>query len=124
MKPARLSRQTTLTTNQNCRPPSLSLYAKSAAGLRQAGGRRQAREWPTYCLNRKLEASAVMNTRRPRPASRAEADPLASRRDLAPAARRALAEAAARRAEPAPAPPRERNRRGRAHPARHCGWGG
>ena len=37
VKPARLSRQTILTTNQSCRPPGPSLYAKFAAGLRQTG---------------------------------------------------------------------------------------
>ena len=34
MKSARLSRQTSLASNQNCRPPSAGLYAKSKAGLR------------------------------------------------------------------------------------------
>ena len=51
----------------------------------------------------------------------AEADQ-AGARDLAPAARRALAEAEARRAEAKPNPPSELNGRGGLDPARYGDW--
>ncbi len=50
-----------------------------------------------------------------------EADEAAAR-DLAPAARRALAEAEARRAKANPAPAPERNGRGGLDPARYGDW--
>lgn len=121
MKPARLSRQTILTTNQSCRPPTLSLYAKSAADLRQAGGGTRGRERPTFSRQRKLDASAVMNAKVPDQPALPQADAPA-RRDLPPAARRALEEAAARRAEPKPAAPREFNGRGGPDPVRYGDW--
>jgi hypothetical protein len=64
----------------------------------------------------------MTNARRPGPASRPEADPSASHRDLPPAARRAVEEAAARRAGPEPAPPRELNGRGGPDPVRYGDW--
>jgi len=63
-----------------------------------------------------------MNAKAPGPARRPEADASAPRRDLPPAALRALKEAAARRAEPKPAHPRELNGRGGPDPVRYGDW--
>ena len=122
MKSARLSRQTTLASNQNCRPPILSLYAKSAAGLRQAGGGRRGPDaagifpQPEAGGERSHERQGSRSARPP--AGRRAGPP----RDLPPAARRALEEAAARRAEPKPAAPREFNGRGGPDPVRYGDW--
>ena len=104
MKSARLSSQTILTSNQRCRPPTLSLYAKSAADLRQTGGGTRGRERPTLSRKRKLEASVVMNAKVPGPARHPANRRAGPRSELPPAARRALEEAAARRAKPKPVP--------------------
>ena len=69
-----------------------------------------------------MEASAVMNAKAPGPAPRPEAEASASRRDLPPAALRALKEATGRRAEPKPAPPRELNGRSGPDPVRYGDW--
>jgi hypothetical protein len=62
-----------------------------------------------------------MNAKAQDTASRPAADKQA-RRELRPAAQRALKEAAARRAEPRPAPPRELNGRGGPDPVRYGDW--
>ena len=63
-----------------------------------------------------------MNAKAPDPAPRPQADAPAGRRDLPPAALRALAEAAVRRAEPKPARPREVGGRGGPDPVRYGDW--
>ena len=62
-----------------------------------------------------------MNDDPAKPGVGAEADKAAAR-DLAPAARRALAEAEARRAAPEPETPNELNGRGGLDPARYGDW--
>jgi hypothetical protein len=63
-----------------------------------------------------------MNAKVPDPAASPQADASARRRDLPPAALRALEEAAARRAEPKPAGPREFSGRGGLDPVRYGDW--
>jgi hypothetical protein len=63
-----------------------------------------------------------MNAKVPDPAARPLADPPPLRRNLPPAALRALKEAAARRAEPKPESPREFNGRGGRDPVRYGDW--
>jgi hypothetical protein len=63
-----------------------------------------------------------MNAKVPDPAARPQADASAPRRDLPPAALRALEEAAARRASPKPAPPLEFNGRKGPDPVRYGDW--
>jgi hypothetical protein len=63
-----------------------------------------------------------MNAKVADPAIRPQADASAARRDLPPAALRALEEAASRRAEPRPAGPRELNGRAGPDPARYGDW--
>ena len=63
-----------------------------------------------------------MNAEVPDPAAGPQADASARRRDLPPAALRALEEAAARRAGAKPAPPRELNGRAGPDPVRYGDW--
>lgn len=63
-----------------------------------------------------------MNAKVPDPAARPLPDRPALRRNLPPAALRALKEAAARRAEPKPASPREFNGRSGPDPVRYGDW--
>ena len=63
-----------------------------------------------------------MQAKVPDPAPRPQADAPVPRRDLPPAALRALEEAAGRRAEPKPAGPRERNGRAGLDPTRYGDW--
>ena len=126
VKPARLTRQSTLDSNQNCRPPILSLYAKSAAGLRQAGGGRQGRARPTFSRKRKPEASTVMNAKVPDPPARPPADVPALPRDLpAGGAARARGSSGAARRTQAGEPARiQWPRRPRSRPLRRLGGEG
>jgi hypothetical protein len=66
-------------------------------------------------------ARIVMSTKAQDPGASAEAETKA-RRDLPPAALRALEEAEARRAQSKPAPPRELNGRGGLDPVRYGDW--
>jgi hypothetical protein len=63
-----------------------------------------------------------MNAKVPDPAASPDADASVRRRDLPPAALRALEEAAARRAEPKPAGPPEFSGRGGLDPVRYGDW--
>ena len=121
MKPARLSRQTTLATNQNCRPPLLSLYAKSAAGLRQAAAEGEAGAAGIFS-----QTEAGGERRHERQGSRS-GRPSAGRRPSPPsrlasggASRARGSSGAARRAQPAS--PREFNGRGGPDPVRYGDW--
>jgi hypothetical protein len=124
MKPARLSRQTSLASNQiacrqgqdytrNLRQACVRLNAKREAADERgsSAGKRQT----------EVEAGAGMNGKPPDPEARTEAGE-SKTRELPPAARRALAEAEARRVEAKPTQPAELNGRGGLDPARYGDW--
>jgi hypothetical protein len=69
-----------------------------------------------------MEANAFMNAKVPDSPPGPQAGTPAPRRDLPPAALRALEEAAARRAEPKPARQRELNGRSGLDPVRYGDW--
>ena len=101
MKPARLSRQRASPRIKIAGRQVRGLYAKSKAGLRPAGMKREAAARLSRKRRNEVEASAAMNNDPPDSGVRSEAEKPPAR-ELPPAAQRALAEAEARRAEAKP----------------------